>query len=145
MKKMMRILISCMLALSLVGGISAVACGGEGGGIMPLADLWGDEVLGTGTWNSPDFSANPNNGSYIRYYFLNESPGYCTVYLMRTDRPGGDVMVAEMIVEAESDDWNYYYASTAGEGDYYIKVEATEMGGRIEGYAVAAQYFRIPA
>lgn len=137
---------ACFLALGLMGTIAAAAAGPGGGGIMPLADLFGSRaVVDDSAWNSREFSASRSNGSYIRYWFSNDTSGYCTVSLYRTELASGTMVVSWMTVDGNDNDWKYYYSSNASTGTYYIQVEATEMGGSIEGYASAAQYTQIPA
>ena len=93
----------------------------------------------TNTDKTNSVAANPDDGDYLRFYYRNDTKYACTAYLIRIDGTREKV-VGSMAVPGEDQNQAIFFRAGAGSGTYKIKVENTENGGLVSGYAALAQY-----
>ncbi len=105
--------------------------------------LFTDVARSKNSWVSPEFTAAPSNGQYIRYHHENKTEETIRMYLHRTDS-GKDIIVSKIDVESYADIYATYGETDSGSGTYYIKIEAFPSGGQINGNVSVEQYQHNP-
>lgn len=115
-----------------------------GTAVMPRINIFSNTAYSTnGSWSSEKFSATKDNGKYIRFWHDNTTGEKVAVYLYRVDS-GKTKKVASMKIGAHSGKSAVYSDKDSGSGTYYIKIEAYESGGLIDGTVSVAQYDEYP-
>lgn len=107
--------------------------------IVPRTSLLAEPLYKTNTDETDTVTADPNDGDYIRFYYRNDSDYDCTAHLIRMDGTREKV-VASMPVPGKDQNQSVFFRAGAGSETYKIKVECTENGGLVSGYAALAQY-----
>lgn len=107
--------------------------------VTPHPRLIAQSLHKTNTDKTNSAAANPDDGDYLRFYYRNDTKYACTAYLIRIDGTREKV-VGSMAVPGEDQNQAIFFRIGAGSGTYKIKVENTENGGLVSGYAALAQY-----
>lgn len=107
--------------------------------VTPPPRLIAQSLYKTNTDKTNSVAANPDDGDYLRFYYRNDTKYACTAYLIRIDGTREKV-VGSMAVPGEDQNQAIFFRAGAGSGTYKIKVENTENGGLVSGYAALAQY-----
>lgn len=93
----------------------------------------------TNTADTVQVTAQPENGSYLRYYYRNDTNYRCTVYLLKLNG-SSQTVVGAMSVAGNGQGQGIFFSVNAGSGTYKIRVENTENGGLVNGLTSLAQY-----